>query len=233
MNKNKYRHIFFDLDDTLWDFRRNSSETLHDLYYKYNLKKAGINSPEDFISKYQERNSMMWEQYRLGAIDKDTLRNKRFELTFWDMGIDPSVVPRGMAEDYITISPTRTNLYPYAHEILFWLSEKYSLHIITNGFKEVQDIKLSSCGIKKYFSSIIISELTGFKKPDVRIFQYALTEAGAIAEESIMIGDGLEVDIAGARNSGIDQVFFNPDGLQYNHQITHEIKSLKELQNIL
>src|SRR5688572_16127295 len=97
-----YRHLFFDLDNTLWDFDKNSSETLQELYLKYKLHELGIESPELFIQKYQERNAVMWEQYRLGKIDKETLRSKRFEFTFWDMGLEMmSTVSSSMAEDYI------------------------------------------------------------------------------------------------------------------------------------
>ena len=228
-----YRHIFFDLDDTLWDFKRNSAEALNELYHHYNLKSVGINSPEYFIKNYQERNIMMWEQYRLGAIDKETLRSKRFELTFWDMGIEASLVPRDMPEYYLSVLAAKHYLYPHAVEILSYLKEKYFLHIITNGFAEVQYIKLNSSKIKKFFRHLIISDEVGVKKPDIKIFQHALEMAGAKADESIMIGDGLDVDIAGARNAGMDQVFFNPGNLAHDHEVTYEIKSLDELKNFL
>ena len=228
-----YRHIFFDLDDTLWDFKRNSSEALHELYRHFNLKDVGINSAEYFIQIYQDRNIMMWEQYRLGAIDKETLRNKRFELTFWDMGIDASLVPSEMPEYYLSVLASKHYLYPFAIEILEYLKDKYYLHIITNGFSEVQHIKLSSSKIEKFFRQLIISDEVGVKKPDIKIFQHALEKAGAEASESIMIGDGLDVDIAGARNAGIDQVFFNPENLEHDYEVTYEIKSLDELRKFL
>lgn len=228
-----YRHIFFDLDDTLWDFKRNSSEALHELYHHFILKNVGIESPDYFIKVYQERNIMMWEQYRLGAIDKETLRSKRFELTFWDMGIDTALVPRGMPEHYLSTLASKHYLYPFALEVLEYLKEKYSLHIITNGFSEVQHIKLNSSKIDRFFQQLIISDEIGMKKPDIKIFQHALEKANATAEESIMIGDGLDVDIAGARNAGMDQVFFNPEMIAHNHQVTQEIKSLEELKNFL
>ena len=228
-----YKHVYFDLDDTLWDFRRNSAEALRELYSHFNLKSAGVNSPEYFIKIYQERNIMMWEQYRLGAIDKETLRTKRFELTFWDMGLDAELVPKQMPEYYLSVLASKHYLYPHAIEVLEYLKEKYSLHIITNGFSEVQHIKLNSSKIDRFFNQLIISDEIGVKKPDIKIFQHALEKAGAVAEESIMIGDGLDVDIAGARNAGMDQVYFNPDNLEHNHEVTYEIKSLSELRNFL
>jgi putative hydrolase of the HAD superfamily len=230
----KYRHIFFDLDNTLWDFDRNSSETLHELYEKYKLAELGIKTPEHFIVKYQERNAMMWEQYRLGKIDKDMLRNKRFELTFWDMGIEAvEQISAQLSNDYVTAAPKRNHLFPEAFEVLEYLHEKYSLHIITNGFHEAQFIKLDGTGIRKFFKNIIISEHTGFKKPDVNIFYYALESAKATAGECIMIGDGLEVDVLGAMNAGWDAVYFNPKKLVHSEVITHEIESLGALKIIL
>lgn len=231
--KKNYKHIFFDLDDTLWDFRTNSGESLRAIFQKYALdKKAGIRM-EDFIIKYQERNIMMWEQYRLGAIDKTELRSKRFELTFWDMGIDSSLVPPGMAEDYLAHLSSLNSLFPHTHEILGYLHGKYSLHIITNGFPDVQHNKLKSSGIDNFFSSVFTSEIVGHRKPDVNIFLHALESCGANAEESLMIGDGLDVDIAGARNTGMDQVFFNPLRTPHTHEVTYEIYSLLELKNFL
>ncbi len=229
----KYRHIFFDLDNTLWDFERNSTETLHELYHTHRLNELGVSSPEVFIKTYQERNAMMWEQYRLGKIDKETLRNKRFALTFWDMGLDAELAPPELAEDYISISPKKNYLFPHAHEVLTYLHEKYMLHIITNGFQEAQYIKLDSADLSKYFAEIIISEHTGFKKPDVNIFYHSLEKANATAEDCLMIGDGLEVDVIGALNAGWDAVFFNPDKTQHNEKVTFEISSLDELKSFL
>ena len=176
---------------------------------------------------------MMWEQYRLGKIDKETLRNKRFAFTFWDMGLDADLAPPALAEDYISISPKKNYLFPHAHEVLSYLREKYTLHIITNGFQEAQYIKLDSADLSKYFEEIIISEHTGFKKPDVKIFYHSLEKANATAEECLMIGDGLEVDVIGALNAGWDADFFNPGKIKHNEKVTFEISSLDELKNFL
>ena len=230
----KYSHVFFDLDNTLWDFDRNSSETLYELYEKYKLAELGIKSPEHFIGKYQERNAMMWEQYRLGKIDKDTLRNKRFEFTFWDLGIEAvEKISAQMSDDYVSAAPKRNHLFPDAFEVLEYLHEKYVLHIITNGFHEAQFVKLDGTGIRNFFQNIIISEHVGFKKPDVNIFYYAVDSAKTKAEECIMIGDGLEVDVLGAQNAGWDAVYFNPKKIEHSQIITHEIAALAELKNIL
>ncbi|MEO8087815.1 MAG: YjjG family noncanonical pyrimidine nucleotidase [Bacteroidota bacterium] len=234
MTLKKYSHVFFDLDNTLWDFDRNSAETLYELYDKYKLSELGIKTPEHFISKYQERNAMMWEQYRLGKIDKDMLRNKRFELTFWDMGIEAvEKISAQLSDDYVNAAPKRNHLFPDAYEVLEYLHQKYTLHIITNGFHEAQFIKLDGTGIRKFFQNIIISEHVGFKKPDINIFNYAVKSAKTIPEECIMIGDGLEVDVLGAQRAGWDAVYFNPKKIAHAEVITYEIEKLEQLKAIL
>jgi len=231
----KYRHLFFDFDNTLWDFDRNSSETLHELYDKYKLNEFGIESAELFIQKYQERNAMMWEQYRLGKIDKETLRGKRFEFTFWDMGVEEETksIAALLSEEYVKISPKKDHLFPEVLDLLEYLEPKYSLHIITNGFHEAQNIKLDATGIRKHFKRIFISEHTGFRKPDVNIFYYAQEAVKAKTEECLMIGDGLEVDVIGARKAGWDTVFFNAKKIEHAETVTFEIQNLEELKRFL
>lgn len=229
----KYSDIFFDLDNTLWDFDRNSAEVLHELFHRYDLASIGVPSFELFFDKYKNRNEMMWEQYRLGKIDKVTLRDKRFSLTFWDLGLDEELVPKELSDEYIRISPTKSYLFPHAHEVLEELKKKYVLHIITNGFEEAQHIKLKAADLTKYFSNIIISEHTGFRKPDVRIFHYASANAGAESQDCLMIGDGLVVDILGAKEAGWDTVYFNPSRLQHAEFPTYEIASLDTLTEFL
>jgi putative hydrolase of the HAD superfamily len=228
-----YRHIFFDLDNTLWDFNRNSAEVLEELFHKYKLSELGVPSFEIFLDKYRNRNEMMWEQYRLGKIDKITLRDKRFSLTFWDIGLDAELTPPELSEEYIRISPTKNYLFPHAHEVLSALQKKYKLHIITNGFEEAQHIKLKAADLKKYFTNIIISEHTGYKKPDIRIFRYSAESASATSEECMMVGDGLVVDILGAIEAGWDAVYFNPGKIPHSETPTYEISSLDALLEIL
>lgn len=229
----KHTDIFFDLDHTLWDFDRNSAEILQELFHIHKLTELGVPSFEIFFDKYKTRNEMMWEQYRLGKIDKITLRDTRFSLTFWDLGLDAELSPPELSEDYIKLGPTKNYLFPHAHEVLQYLKEKYTLHIITNGFEEAQNIKLQSADLTKYFSNIIISEHTGYRKPDIRIFQYAAESANSAAEECVMIGDGLIVDILGAKEAGWDTVYFNPSGTTHKESPTYEIRSLDALLEIL
>lgn len=230
---NKYKHIFFDLDNTIWDFDKNSYETLSNLYVTYDLESLGVPSFDFFHEKYKERNAMMWEEYRLGKIDKPTLRDKRFQFTFWDMGLDPELVPIGLAADYLKQGPSKNHLFPHAHEVLSYLKEKYVLHIITNGFEEAQHIKLESADLYKYFEEIVISEQTGFRKPDVRIFEYSQQKAKAKPEECLMIGDGLEVDCLGAQAAGWHAIYFNPLRIPHQEKPEMEIASLDELMGLL
>ncbi|MEO0310783.1 MAG: hypothetical protein RIQ89_440 [Bacteroidota bacterium] len=225
-------HIFFDLDNTIWDFDTNSSEALYELYDKHNLGQFGIISPEYFITLYKDRNAMMWEQYRMGKIDKDTLRNKRFEFTFWDMGLDPILAPKELAGDYLALATNKTALFPHAIETLEYLAQKYSLHIITNGFAESQYFKLNNSGIKQYFNQVIISDEVGYRKPDSKIFELALEAAQALPENSAMVGDGIEVDVLGAMRCGLEGVYFNPHEIPHKAKVDREVKSLKKLQSI-
>ncbi len=229
----KYKHLFFDLDHTLWDFEKNSTETLTELYHHFNLEKYGVSKIETFIQTYLNRNEMMWEQYRYGAIDKETLRNKRFEFALYDLEIEDGILSKSLSDEYIKRAPYKTNLFPEAREVLTYLKEKYTLHIITNGFRETQFIKMNSSKILQYFSEIILSEEVGFKKPHPNIFLHSLQKANAKAEESLMIGDNLEVDIVGAQGVNIDQVYFNPNKIPHKKAVTFEISSLEELKNLL
>ncbi len=187
----KYKHVFFDLDRTLWDFETNSFETISELADSHKLSERGIDSLTDFIDTYIQINERMWDEYRKGLIDKTALRYERFHETFGNYGISDRTLTENFANDYVSTSPLKTNLFPYCMETLSYLNEKYTLHIITNGFEEVQHVKIKNCAIDHFFEQVITSERAGFKKPDPRIFQYSLDVTNAISSESIMIGDSL------------------------------------------
>ena len=229
----KYKHIFFDLDRTLWDFETNSFETLSELSIKYKFKDLGIDSIDSFITQYNPINNRMWDEYGKGIIDKKTLRYGRFSEALLKFNINDKQLAKQFADDYIASSPLKTSLFPHTKEVLEYLNQKYFLHIITNGFEEVQHTKLKKCKIDHYFNQIITSEQVGFNKPDIRIFHYSLSAANTTTEDSLMIGDNLQADIVGARNAGMNQVFFNNSGEVHDELITHEISSLKELLTIL
>jgi putative hydrolase of the HAD superfamily len=228
-----YTTIFFDLDRTLWDFETNSHETISELSEKHQLLEKGVESVASFISEYLLINEQLWDDYRKGLIDKNTLRYDRFYRTLLKFKINDKALSQAIGNDYVDISPLKIGLFPHTKEVLNYLNNKYKLHIITNGFEEVQHVKIKNCGIEKYFDQVITSERAGFKKPDVRIFEYSLETTNANAESSLMIGDSLEADIIGARNAGMHQVFFNPQKETHSEKITYEINSLNELLNFL
>jgi len=225
----KYKHIFFDLDHTIWDFDRNAEETLHELYGVYGLKDLGLHSADLFIETYTRNNHQLWAEYHTGKITKDQLREARFKKTFLDLGMHPDVIPVGFEDDYVKLCPTKTNLFPDAHETLQYLQAKYSLHLISNGFQESTEIKIEGTNIGGYFQNVIISEVVGVNKPDPAIFQHALDLAGAIKEESIMVGDSIEADVRGALDFGMDAIYFNPHNAPKPDDVPVQINHLKEL----
>lgn len=228
-----YRHIFFDLDHTIWDFDRNAEETLHELYKSHALEELGLSCPVTFIETYTRNNHELWAAYHLGQISKHELRETRFKKTFLDLGLSPEIIPLQFEEDYVRICPTKTNLFPEAHSTLEYLSNKYSLHLISNGFKESTELKVELTGLAKYFQTVVISEIVGINKPDKAIFEFALNSAGAVKEESLMIGDSLEADIRGALNFGMDAIYFNPCKKEKPDDVSRQIFHLRELQVLL
>jgi putative hydrolase of the HAD superfamily len=230
---NKYKHIFFDLDHTIWDFDKNAEETLHELYGIYALKDLGLHSADLFIETYTRNNHQLWAEYHVGKITKAALREERFKKTFLDLGLHPEVIPVGFEDDYVQLCPTKTNLFPDAHETLQYLQSKYTLHLISNGFRESQDVKINGTNLGGYFQHIIISEEIGVNKPDKAIFEHALNLAGAPKSESLMIGDSLEADVYGALNFGMDAIYFNPAGLAKPDDVPVQITRLKELTLLL
>lgn len=228
-----YQHLFFDLDHTLWDFEKNSRETLVEIYQIFSLRNLGISYLQVFIQKYLEINDRMWEEFRLRKITRTELRVNRFAETLEIFKIHDFDLARNISEEYLNILPKKTNLFPYTHEILSYLKPKYKLHIITNGFEEVQYKKINNSKLNQYFKEIITSEKAESQKPDKKIFEYALNKAEANSAESMVIGDTLEVDIIGAREAGIDQVYFNPSNKKHQEKVTYEIAHLLELKGIL
>ena len=227
------KDIFFDLDHTIWDFDLNARETLHELYgkYKFNDLTGDLNSNK-FIETYTVNNHRLWHLYHHGKIDKQTLRKARFEDTFRELGIDPKIFPWEFDEDYLAICPTKTNLFPHAHETLSYLKSKYNLHLISNGFQDACEIKLTNSNLRSYFKTIVISEVVGVNKPNPEIFQFAINNGKTSIENAVMIGDNLDADIRGAQNIGIDAIFFNAVGAQKPQDVKYMITDLKDLQSI-
>jgi putative hydrolase of the HAD superfamily len=229
----KYKNIFFDLDHTIWDFDKNAEETLYELYEIYRLNEIGLPSAALFIETYTRNNHQLWAEYHTGKITKTELRETRFKRTFIELGVHPDVLPMAFEDDYVKLCPTKTNLFPHAHETLQYLQNKYTLHLISNGFKESSELKIGNTNIGSYFKHVIISEIVGVNKPDKAIFEHALSLAEAEKHESIMIGDSLEADVYGALNFGIDAIYFNPFNAPRPDDVPLQVNNLKELVAIL
>lgn len=227
-----YKHIFFDLDRTIWDFNASADDAFSSMYKKYRLAERGVPSLAAFRERYEEHNNLLWSWYRRGEVLKEVLNIRRFELTLADFGIHDADIYVGMSEDYVVVNPDKAFLFPGAIEALEYLAPKYPLHLITNGFQEVQEQKFHIARLDRYFRTVTTSEEAGIKKPEAGIFLHALEKAGGSAADSIIIGDDMEVDIVGARNIGMDGVFFNPEGNPHDDSATYEIKCLTELKEI-
>ena len=239
----KYKHIFFDLDGTLWDLHKNTHEAIQILFKEFDLNPSDF---EDFHKRYLFHNEQVWALYRVGKIEKEVLRTARFERAFVDCGIavdDPFV--EKFALRFLDVCPRLPHLLEGTHDLLSLWKEHATLHIITNGFKEVQGFKLDAGNLHGYFQYIVNSEDAGYRKPSPEIFKYALSKAAANKEHSLMIGDDWDADILGARDFGIDQVFIRQTEnaqkkllgqdveFRHNYKPTLVVDSLKEIIPLL
>jgi putative hydrolase of the HAD superfamily len=228
-----YKHLFFDLDHTLWDFDTNAELTLREVYAAFELEnKLGAVFP-DFYRKYLVHNKTLWDRYHKGFITSEELKWKRMWRTLLDFKIADEPLSREMSQRFLDILPTKKEVFPYTREILDYLHQKeYKLHLITNGFETTQWSKLRHSGLDKYFIQVITSESSNSVKPNKEIFDYALQKTGALLKESIMLGDNLDADIGGAINAGWDSVFVNHEKVETTLKPTYIVNHLKELENI-
>ncbi len=241
LKRSRYRHLFFDLDNTLWDFNRNSGDAMVETFRKYQLDESGF---DRFFTTYNRHNDRLWEIYRNNGITKQELTRQRFDLTFQEVGIH-GIDPLAFNNTYLELMPLQTHLCEGAVEVLGKLSGKYRMHIITNGFSEVQYKKMANSGLAPFFERIFVSEEIKSPKPSPGIFRHALKSCNARKRESLMIGDSWDVDIVGAMQVGIDQVLYTPDlksetspappslGLGPNKTVTYRISFLRDLLTIL
>lgn len=221
--------VFFDLDHTLWDFDKNSELTFETIFNK--------NHPtietKVFIEKYVPINQECWKLYQYDKITHAELRYNRLKYSFdaLDYSISDEEIYT-IANDYIRFLPENNHLFDGTIEVLDYLNQKYNLHIITNGFAEVQYKKINNSNLGSYFQTITNSEMAGVKKPNPIIFDYALDLAKAKKESSIMIGDSLDADVQGALDAGLDAIFFNESKIQVEQHIK-QINHLLELKKYL
>lgn len=230
----KYRHIFFDLDHTLWDFDANAKESLQDLYNIFELESKAIGPFHFFYTTYLTHNALLWSRFEKGYITNEELKWRRMWRTLLDFKIADDKLAKEMSVHFLEILPTKKKVFEYTFEILDYLTQKnYSLHLITNGFEKTQWSKLNNADLSKYFTHVITSEASNSVKPKKEIFDYALKITGGKLEESIMIGDNLDADILGAKNAGMDSIFVNHINAECRAEPTYIVHHLKELESIL
>ena len=229
-----YKDLFFDLDHTLWDFETNSKETIQELYTTHRLADLGIVDFDGFYATYSAHNHRLWDRYTKGFIKQEELRWKRVYLSLLDFKVANEALAKEMSLAYLEILPNKKHLFPYTIEILEYLKQKeYKTHLITNGFESVQFKKIKNSGLQDYFIEVITSEASNSLKPQKEIFEYALKNAKASVEKSIMIGDNEFADIQGGINMGMDTVFVNHIQAIPTIPATYTITHLKELETIL
>lgn len=221
--RNSITDIFFDLDHTLWDFEKNSTLTFKKIFEINNIEVA----LDDFLERYIPINFKYWKLYREERIKKDELRLARLNETFklLNVSVEEKMIHQ-LSEDYIKHLSTFNFLIEDTINILEYLKPNYRLHIITNGFSEVQYKKMDRSKIIHYFETITNSEIAGVKKPNPKIFNFALNLAKTESGHSIMIGDNLEADVEGALNMGMDAIFFNPNK-------THDSEGIKDVSKLI
>ena len=224
---NEIKHIFFDLDHTLWDFERNSALAFAEIFKK-NKVEVEVGT---FLKSYIPVNDFYWKKYRDNQVTKEELRFGRLHDTFNELRVKiNSDQINKLSEDYIINLPNNNYLFEDATSTLNALQEKYILHVITNGFSEVQVLKLSNSKIDHFFTTVTTSEEVGVKKPHPEIFEFALKKADAIPQESLMIGDNLEADILGAENYGLKAILYDEKhSFQYQGTKINKLKQLIEL----
>ncbi len=233
----RYKYLFIDLDDTIWDFRANSMLALRQVYDEFELAQE-IPDYERFRSRYVATNHALWELYHHGQVTKEFLIVERFARPFREegsrLGDDAEFLSR-LNTRYLNVLAEQKSLVPGAIELLDYLTGKgYPLYILSNGFAEVQHRKLESGGIAHYFKRLILSDEIGVTKPDRRIFDYALQQIGAEPSEVLIVGDNYDADILGAMNAGWTALYFNRDNLAIPGEQPHYmVTSLSEIVNIL
>ena len=231
--KTGYKSIFFDLDDTLWDTYHNNKECLEEIFTEYQFDRH-YESFETFFQLYMPYNLMLWGKYHKHEIDRQTLILERFLNVLRPMGINDQAYVLKLNRDFLQRTAKKTRLIQGTMELLEHLKPFYRLFILSNGFREIQALKMQNSGIISYFEKIILSEDANIQKPHKEIFDFALRNTNSRRRESIMIGDSLEVDMEGAWHANIDQLWFNPDNLPYQKIIpTYQVNALIGIKAIL
>lgn len=228
-----YKNLFIDLDDTLWDIHINSKECLQEIYIDYDYHKF-YPTFEDYYDVFMPCNHHLWSLYRQGVIKKEELIVERFLVPIREFGINDPEYAKALSDDFLERTTHKTKLIHGAIELLDYLKPRYRMHILSNGFREVQYKKIENSGLKSYFDKIILSEDAEINKPHPDIFTYALKNTNSRRDQTVMIGDSWDADMVGAYNSRIAQIWFNPNNEQpVGFQPTHTVKVLSEIKDIL
>ena len=229
----KYRNLFIDLDDTLYDFSAAARESFNEAYNKLGYPRY-FDSFEEYMQIYSPYNLELWAQYGRGEISKEELNRRRFNYPLEQKGVYDKELAAQFQDISLKLIPTKDKLIPYAKELLEYLSPKYNLYILSNGFQELQEHKMQTSGIRHYFKELILSDHIGINKPRRELFEHALTVTDSQLEESLMIGDMFETDIVGAANIGMKQIYFNPKKKE-NHTFapTYMVTELLQIKDIL
>lgn len=227
------RHLFFDLDHTLWDFETNSNATLAELYDEHQLHRWERFDLDAFMKVYRNVNHGLWDAYNRNQVTKEDMRERRFRETFCQLGLEDDCHPVGFSDQYISRCTLKQAVFPDTHEVLQALRQRFSMSIISNGFPESQHRKMTSSQLHPYFSHLIFSEEIGYAKPHPGIFEAALEKAQVKKEEVVMIGDNLYADVGGAQAAGIKAIWFNPERQENPDPSVTEIHSLKDLLGLI
>lgn len=229
-----YKHIFFDLDHTLWDFDTNAKSSLTDIFGEFRLAEKVTPEFDVFYDKYLHHNKILWERYQNGYITAEELKWRRMWRTMMEFKVGDEKLAKDLSARFLDILPLKDAMFPYAYEILNYLKNKhYQIHLITNGFEKTQWSKIRNSKIDHFFTHVITSEASNSMKPEKEIFEFAMHQSGALLHESIMVGDNLDADIKGAMNAGMDSIFVNHIEAKTNLKPTYMVTHLKELETIL
>ena len=230
----EYRSIFIDLDDTLWAFTENARDTFEDMYHQYRFERY-FQSFDHFMKLYTPKNLELWDLYGRHEISKDELNARRFSYPLLQVGVDDPALVKAYSDGFFAAIPYKRKLMPHAMEALEYLSGKYRLYILSNGFRELQEQKMRSAGILHYFRKIVLSEDIGAHKPFPAIFNFAMSATQSEFRTSLMIGDNWKNDVAGARDVGMGQGYYCPDAEPsvLDFQPTFLLRDWEEIEKVL
>lgn len=229
----RYKNLFIDLDDTIYDFSGASRESFRETYDLLHYERY-FDSFEHYLSLYEPYNLELWRIYGEGKITKEELNRRRYSHPLECVGVNDRQLADTFCREALGRIPTKGPLMPGALELLEYLRPKYNMYILSNGFKELQSRKMRTAGIDGYFDALILSEDIGINKPNRELYEYALVRTGSKLNESLMIGDMFDTDIVGAANIGMEQMYYNPKEKKgHAFSPTYEVTHLLQIKEIL